>query len=61
MNYRILLRMARLAQRPPSWQRVRLVLAIIAVCLLIAGFEYLFGWPAWLTVNSDSRGRIPGF
>lgn len=61
MNYRILLRMAKLAHRPPGWKKVRLVLGIIAVCLVLAGLEYLFGWPAWLTVNSDSRGRIPGF
>jgi len=61
MNYRMLIRMAKWSHRPPGWKKVRLVLGIIAVCLLLAGFEFVFGWPEWLTVNSDSRGRLPGF
>lgn len=45
------LRMARWSRRPPSWGRVKLVLAVIAICLVIAAFEWLFGWPDWLTVD----------
>jgi len=61
MNYRMLLRMTKWAHRPPSWTRVVLVLSIVVLCLLLAGYEYLFGWPEWLTVNSNARGRLPGF
>jgi hypothetical protein len=46
------------ARRPPSERKVRFVFAIIAVCLLLFGYERLFGWPDWLTVNSDARGRF---
>jgi hypothetical protein len=45
------LRMARWARRPPSWQRVLLVVSVIAISLVIAGVEWLFGWPEWLTVD----------
>ncbi len=46
-----LVRAKRWAQNPPSEYRVKLVFGVIAVCLLIAGFEWLFGWPDWLAVN----------
>ncbi|MBN2907265.1 MAG: hypothetical protein JXJ18_11200 [Rhodobacteraceae bacterium] len=53
-----LLRMSRWARNPPSEGRVKLVLGIVVLCLLLALFERLFGWPAWLTVNSSPNGRI---
>jgi hypothetical protein len=46
-----LLRASRWARNPPSEGRVRLVFGVIALCLLIAGYEWMFGWPDWLTVN----------
>jgi type II secretory pathway component PulM len=46
-----LLRAKRWAQNPPSAKRVLLVFGVIALCLVIAGYEWLFGWPDWLTVN----------
>jgi predicted acyltransferase len=49
-----LVRAKRWAQNPPSEGRVKLVLGVIAVCLLIAGYEWLYGWPEWLTVNRIS-------
>ncbi len=58
MNHIWLLRMARWAKRPPSERRVKLVLAIIAICLLLFGIEYFFGWPDWLTPNQVPRGRV---
>lgn len=58
MNPIWFLRMARWAKKPPSAGRVKLVLAIIAVCLLIFGYEWLFGWPEWLTTNRMPKGRI---
>jgi hypothetical protein len=53
-----LLRMAKWARRPPSEGMVRLVLAILAVCLVLWGIERLFGFPEALTPNFTPRGRI---
>ena len=55
MNPRWLLRMARWSQNPPSEGRVKLVFGIIAVCLIVFGIEYFFGWPEWMSV--DPKGR----
>lgn len=48
MNPLHLLRMSRWARHPPSAQRVKLVLAVIAICALIVGAERLLGTPDWL-------------
>ena len=47
-----LMRAKRWAQKPPSPGRVKLVFGVLAICLAIAGVEWLFGWPEWLTVDS---------
>ncbi len=52
------LRMARWVRRPPSVRQVVLVVVVIALCLAIAGFEWLFGWPEALTPNSGGVPRI---
>lgn len=58
MNWpRMLLRAKRLAARPPSMRQVLVYGGIIAACLALAGLEWVFGWPDWLTVNS-MRGRL---
>jgi hypothetical protein len=55
-----LLRMARWVRHPPSPARVRLVLAVIVLCLMLFGVEYLFGWPEALTPNGGGRAhRMP--
>ncbi|EBA02905.1 lipoyl synthase [Rhodobacterales bacterium HTCC2150] len=59
MNFRHLLRMSRMARRPPSWQKVVLVFSVIGICIVLASFEWFFGWPEWATVNSNARGRFP--
>ena len=46
---RWLIRAKRWAQNPPSMRQVIFYAAIIAVCLTIAGIEWNWGWPAWLT------------
>jgi hypothetical protein len=52
MNIQVwLLRAKRWARNPPSARTVMLVLGLIAVCLLIAYLESVFGLPDWLTVN----------
>ncbi|VDC31970.1 hypothetical protein [Pseudogemmobacter humi] len=48
---RWLLRAKRWAAHPPPMRRVLLVLGVIAACLALAAFEWIWGWPAWLTVN----------
>lgn len=44
-----LLRMAKWARNPPSWGRVKLVVGVVAICLIIVGIEFFFGWPEALT------------
>lgn len=51
MNLTWFLRMARWAHNPPSWGRVKLVLAVVAACFALYAIEYFWGWPDWLTVN----------
>ncbi len=58
MNLRWLLRMSRWARHPPSQKRVVLFLVVLGVCLLLFGFERLFGWPDWLTLQNMPRGRV---
>lgn len=55
MNPRWFARMALWARNPPSPQKVKFVLAVIAVCLLLYGVERIWGWPEWLTPE-----RYPG-
>ena len=43
------LRMAQWVRNPPSPQRVKLVLAVVALCLAIFAVESLLGWPDALT------------
>lgn len=49
---RWLIKSKRLAQNPPSMRQVVFYGGIIAACLAVGAFEWLFGWPDWLTVNS---------
>lgn len=55
MNPIWFVRMARWARNPPSWGRVKLVVGVIAICLLVFSLERLLGWPDWLRVNSLRR------
>lgn len=52
---RWLLRMSLWARNPPSDKRVKLVLAVVALCALLYGYERLFGWPEMLTVEKLPR------
>lgn len=49
MNPIWLMRAKRWIDNPPSWKRVRMGLAIAAICLALVGVEQLFGWPEALT------------
>jgi len=58
MNYLTwLMRAARWARHPPSPGRVKLVLGVIAACLLLVGVELFLGWPEWLTVGGARPPR----
>ena len=52
------IRMWRWARNPPSKQQRMIVLVVMAVALLLAGIEFFFGWPDWLTVNRPPRVRV---
>lgn len=54
LDPRHLMRAKRWVQNPPSPKRVKLVFALIAVALLIAGLERFGFWPDWATAD-----RIP--
>lgn len=49
--------MARWVRNPPSSRMAMIWIAIIVLCLAIAGAEHVWGWPDWLTVNG--KGRFP--
>jgi hypothetical protein len=55
MNLVWLMRMAKWARNPPSPGRVKLVFGVVAICLAIWGFEMIWGWPTWLTVNGKAK------
>ncbi len=57
MNIFWLLKMKRLAQHPPSKQRIILVLGILAFCVVLVVLERTFGWPDWLTVDKGVGRR----
>ncbi|MEZ5797222.1 MAG: hypothetical protein R3D63_06935 [Paracoccaceae bacterium] len=53
MNWtRWLIRSKRWAAHPPPMRKVLFYGAVVLACLVIAGVEFLFGWPDWLVVNS---------
>ncbi len=59
MNMRQLLRMARWARHPPSAKRVKLVLGVVAICLLLFAIERWIGVPDWLQLEPQRRIRLP--
>lgn len=60
MNWHWLARMSQWVRNPPSPQRVKLFLAILAACIALWAIEQMFGWPEALTPN-HTRGRPVGF
>ncbi|MCK8463567.1 hypothetical protein MUY35_06855 [Aliiroseovarius sp. S1339] len=51
MNPRWFMRMSKWARKPPSASRVRLVFAVIAICLVLVAIEKLFGTPDWMQLE----------
>jgi len=56
MNPVWFLRMKRWMTHPPSPARIKLVFGVVALCAILFGIEWLFGWPEWLTPNRVGRG-----
>jgi hypothetical protein len=48
---RMLLRLSQWARNPPSMRQVMIWAVVIAVCVALAGIEWLGLWPDWLRVN----------
>ncbi|GGG76905.1 hypothetical protein GCM10011415_27160 [Salipiger pallidus] len=59
MNPIWLLRMAKWLRHPPSPGRVKLVLAVVAICLLLVAIERLIGWPDALSTDPVRRPMRP--
>ena len=52
-----LMRMSRWSRRPPGMSRVLVLLAVVAICLALAGLERAGFWPDWARVNG--RPHLP--
>jgi hypothetical protein len=55
-----LVRMRRWVQHPPSPAKIRIVLAVVALCAALFAVERYVGWPDWLTTEPVSRHGVPG-
>ncbi len=55
MNPRLLLRIKRLVQNPPSSARVKLVLGVLIFCFLLFLIERYIGWPDFLSLEPQGR------
>jgi hypothetical protein len=54
------IRAARWARKPPSASRVKLVLGVVAFCLLLVALERFVGWPDWARLDPKS-GKFPRY
>ncbi len=53
-----LIRASRWARNPPSARMVKLVLAVVALALLVAGLQYMGWWPDWATMERPRGPRL---
>lgn len=51
---RLLIRLAQWFRHPPSPARIKLILAVVAICLILVAIEKFVGWPDWATAE-----RVP--
>ncbi len=49
---RLLVRAKQIVRHPPPMWKVKLIFGVIAVAILLASIEWIWGWPDWLTVNN---------
>ena len=52
MNTRLLLRLAKIARRPPSKKQQIFIATILGICALLFAIDYVLGWPEWLTPDN---------
>lgn len=52
------LRAKRWARNPPSWGRVKFVVAIVLICLGLYAAERIWGWPEALTPERFPSGKV---
>ena len=52
------LRMSQWARHPPSWKRVKLVLAVVVICFAIVAADRLGLWPASWTLDRSPGGTL---
>lgn len=45
------MRMSKWARNPPSAKRVKLVFAVVAICIALVVIEKLFGMPDWMQIE----------
>ncbi|WP_164512218.1 hypothetical protein [Oceaniglobus ichthyenteri] len=58
MNIHWIMRMARWARNPPSAKMVKIVVGVVALCVLLVVIERTLGWPDALTADRlPIRGR----
>jgi hypothetical protein len=48
--------MAQWARNPPSPARIKLVFAVVGLCLAIFAIETWIGWPDWMSLDPE---RVP--
>lgn len=58
MNFRHLLRMSKWSRNPPSEKRVKLVIGIVAACIVLVLIEKFIGWPEMLTLEPRFRNPV---
>ena len=58
LNLNWLMRMSQWSRRPPSLNRVLMVIAVAAICLVLAGLQYFGLWPDWATMPNQHRVKI---
>lgn len=56
--FQLLMRMALWVRRPPSRSQLLVMLIVVLVAAFCVGFEAIFGWPDWLTVQRPPRGIL---
>ncbi|WP_199257492.1 hypothetical protein [Paracoccus binzhouensis] len=54
-----LIRASRWARNPPKARTVKLVLAVIALGLLLAGLEHFGLWPDWASMDRPRGLHLP--
>ncbi|UMA66346.1 hypothetical protein LVO79_07855 [Roseivivax marinus] len=59
MNLHWLMRMRRWAQNPPSWTMIRLIFAVVALCLALWLVERYVGLPDWIGADPKGPIRLP--